>query len=198
VNIDENAAKKTDGVIIAAGFSSRAGAFKMELDCHGKPLIQRTADAMAHACSRIIVVGGFRIERIRELTKDYPNLRVVLNPDYPSGMFGSVQRGVKEVESDWFFFIPGDYPLVTPEVYQTLLSAIPGHPEASVFIPVFKQRKGHPILLKGSLKKEILSQPTDSNLRQFIQQKGFIPVPVQSDSILKDIDTPRDYESLNA
>lgn len=186
-----------DGLILAAGFSSRTGAFKMELPWGEKKLVQRVIDEMKELCSRVIVVAGYKKERIIELTKGYPNLEVVFNPRYPEGMFTSVKEGVKHVKSPWFFLTPGDYPLITRAIYQELLEAR-SEPGQCIFIPVFNGRKGHPILVKSDLVKELLAEPEDSNLGKFIHRKGFAPVEVHDDAILVDIDTMEDYQRASA
>lgn len=182
-----------DGIILAAGFSSRTGVFKMGLQWGEKKLVQRVIDEMTELCSLVIVVAGYKKEKIIELTKGYSNLEVVFNPRYTKGMFTSVKEGVKYVKSPWFFLTPGDYPLITKAIYQKLLDARSKSGQ-SVFIPVFKGRKGHPILVKKDLVKELLEEPDDSNLRKFINQKGFEPVEVDDDAILVDIDTMEDYQ----
>ena len=182
-----------DGIILAAGFSSRTGAFKMELQWGEKTLIQQVIDEMKALCSRVIVVAGYKKERIIELTKEYVNLEVVFNPRYTEGMFTSVKEGVKHIKSPWFFLTPGDYPLITKSIYQKLLEAR-CESDQCVFIPVFNGRKGHPILVKSDLVKELLVEPEDSNLRKFIHRKGFTPVEVDEDAILVDIDTMEDYQ----
>jgi len=181
-----------DGIILAAGFSSRTGAFKMELQLGEKTLIQHVIDEMKDLCSRVIVVAGYKKERIIELTKGYANLEVVFNPRYPEGMFTSVKEGVKHVKSSWFFLTPGDYPLITKSIYQKLVEAR-GESDQDIFIPVFNGRKGHPILVKSDLVKELLEEPDDSNLRKFIHRKGFTSVEADDDAILVDIDTMEDY-----
>jgi molybdenum cofactor cytidylyltransferase len=182
-----------DGIILAAGFSSRTGAFKMELQWGEKKMIQHVIDEMKALCSRVIVVAGYKKERIIELTKEYVNLEVVFNPRYTEGMFTSVKEGVKHIKSPWFFLTPGDYPLITKSIYQKLLEAR-CESDQCVFIPVFNGRKGHPILVKSDLVKELLVEPEDSNLRKFIHRKGFTPVEVDEDAILVDIDTMEDYQ----
>ncbi|MGD2090720.1 MAG: nucleotidyltransferase family protein [Candidatus Aminicenantes bacterium] len=181
------------GIILAAGFSSRTGVFKMGLPWGEKKLIQRVIDEMKEICSRVIVVAGYKKERIIEFTKGYANVEVVFNPRYRSGMFTSVKEGVKHVKSPWFFLTPGDFPLITKAIYQRLLDARDESGQF-VFIPVFNGRKGHPILVKSDLVKELLEEPDDSNLRKFIKRKGFTPVQVDDDSILVDIDTIEDYQ----
>lgn len=187
-------AADVEGVILAAGFSSRTGVFKMELLLEGKTLIEHTIDSMVDFCSRVIVVGGHKIERIIDITKNYASVQVVLNPHYRTGMFSSVTAGVRHVKAKWFFFTPGDYPLVKKTTYQDLLDARSTSPPENIFIPVWRGRKGHPILINGCLVKELLKEPTDSNLRKFIKRNGFTLVEVDDDGILVDIDTLEDYE----
>jgi molybdenum cofactor cytidylyltransferase len=182
-----------DGIILAAGFSSRTGVFKMGLQLGEKKLIQRVIDEIKELCSRVIVVAGYKKEQIIEFTKGYANVEVVFNPRYSKGMFTSVQEGVKHVKSPWFFLTPGDYPLITTAIYQKLLEAR-GESDHCVFIPVFRGRKGHPILVKSELVKELLAEPGDSNLRKFINRKGFKAVEIDDDAILLDIDTMEDYQ----
>ena len=182
-----------DGIILAAGLSSRTGVFKMGLQWGEKKLVQQVIDEMKELCSRVIIVTGYKKEKIIQLTEEYSNLEVVFNPRYPEGMFTSVKEGVKHVKSQWFFLTPGDYPLITKAIYQKLLDARDDSGPC-IFIPVFKGRKGHPILVKSDLVKELLEEPDDSNLRKFINRKGFTPVEVDNDAILVDIDTMADYQ----
>ena len=182
-----------DGIILAAGFSSRTGVFKMGLPLGEKKLLQQVIDEMKKLCSRVIVVAGYKKEKIIQLTQGYSNLEVAFNPHYTKGMFTSVKEGVKHVKSQWFFLTPGDYPLLTKAVYQRLLDAR-DQSGPCIFIPVFNGRKGHPILVKSDLVKELLEEPDDSNLRKFINRKGFALVEVDDDAILLDIDTMADFQ----
>lgn len=183
---------KVEGIILAAGFSSRAGTYKPAWPLDGKPLIHHTIDSMAHSCSRIIVVGGHKIKRLKELTRDYAKVQVVFNENYSSGMFTSVKEGVKHLKGDKFFLIPGDCPLVKKEVYRQLLQA-----RGDIVIPEYRDRKGHPVLIKTSLAEEILREPEDSNLRDFIRRKGYETIEVEDSGILIDIDTKEDFEKAS-
>lgn len=178
-----------EGIILAAGFSSRAGSFKMGWLLDGKPLIHHTIDGMMNFCSRVIVVGGHKIEALNGLIRDYPKVRVVVNKDYGSGMFSSVKEGVRHLQGDKFFLIPGDCPFVTKDVYRMLLQS-PG----DIVIPTFLGRKGHPVLITTSLAGEILREPGNSNLRDFIRRKGFETIEVEDEGILIDIDREADFE----
>jgi molybdenum cofactor cytidylyltransferase len=184
-----------EGVILAAGFSSRAGTFKMELPFGEKTLIERAIDGMIDTCSRVIVVGGYRIERIRKITKKYPIVQVVLNRHYEKGMFSSVQEGVRHVEGDCFFMMPGDYPLITKDVFQKLKNAMESsNSNIHVFLPTFKGRKGHPVLIRKIVKDRIVQEPVDSTLKAVINRNNCTLVEVGHEGILMNVNTMEDYE----
>lgn len=191
---------QVEGVVLAAGFSSRAGAFKMTLPLgNGKPIICHAIEKMLPLCSRVFVVGGYEIEKVKDavrLVNGYGKVDVVFNRGFEAGMFSSVKEGVSRITADAFFFTPGDYPLVKPGTYEALLNAYDNTRDAHVFIPVYNDRKGHPILARYGLKEEILKEPANSTLKNVIARTGFTGVRVDDEGILKDVDTPGDYQRI--
>lgn len=180
-----------EGVVLAAGYSSRAGTFKLELDIGGKTVIEHCIEGMYDICSRIIVVGGYQIHRIIEILKEYPKAEVVLNSRYAEGMFTSVKEGMRHVRGDRFFFTPGDYPMISRMVCQRLLTV-----EGDIILPAYGGRKGHPVLMMGRLAKELLMEPDSLSLRDFIHRKGYRVLEVEEEGILTDIDTQEDYKRM--
>ncbi|HZJ58459.1 MAG TPA: nucleotidyltransferase family protein [Clostridia bacterium] len=180
-----------EGVILAAGLSKRTGVCKMLLDLGGITLIERCITGMYRFCSKIVVVGGHNFENIGRVIAKYQKVRMVYNPHYREGMFSSAKEGFKNVSGDRIFFIPGDYPLVTGETYGKMLGA-----EGDIIVPLFNGENGHPILIRGHLVEELLAEGRYSTLREFISDKGYIPVPVRDPGILKDIDTMEDYDRV--
>jgi molybdenum cofactor cytidylyltransferase len=182
-----------EGVVLAAGLSSRAGAYKMELPLGDKTLIERSIEGMLEVASRILVVVGWKAERVRDLLAGYPQVEIVLNEAYAEGMFSSVRAGIARVRAERFFLLPGDHALVGAAVYRQLL-AVP----SDIAIPTYKGRKGHPILTAGRLIPDILDQPPESTLRDYVNRKGYALVEVDEEGILIDVDTPGDYDALVA
>ena len=180
-----------EAVVVAAGYSSRAGAFKPGLDVLGKTVLERCVAGLAAHCSRIIVVGGYRIERVREILAPDSKVEIVFNPRYPEGMFTSVQAGMRRVRGDRILFTPGDYPLLSSEVCHRLLQE-----DGEIVIPVFQGRKGHPIVLSGRMAAAVAREDSGSNLRAFIQKQGFRTLEVDDEGILIDLDTPEDYTKI--
>lgn len=181
-----------DGVILAAGYSSRVGDFKPGLDLYGKSILQRCIESMSELCENIIVVGGHQHEIICDLVKDIPKVKAVKNENFDLGMFSSIRRGIKEVRSDRFFIMPGDQPVVKAETFKFLLEK-----EADIVIPRYKGKKGHPPLFDSKLIEEILSWVDTEILRNYIHSKEqVIIIDVDDPGIGLDVDTAEDYENI--
>jgi molybdenum cofactor cytidylyltransferase len=180
-----------EGVILAAGMSTRAGAFKPALPIGGRPMLVRAIEGMCHFCRRIFVVGGYEIGQIRLLVEDMDGVECIENLFYTKGMLTSVKAGLTAVRADRCFVLPVDIPLVPPVVYTRLLSV-----DADIVIPVYRGRKGHPVCLAKAVLPRILREPDDSSLRAVIKEQGACTVDVDTEEILIDVDTPQDYEAI--
>jgi molybdenum cofactor cytidylyltransferase len=176
-----------DAVLLAAGYSSRAGDFKLSWPIEGVPLLVRQTTLFSTCCDRIYVVGGHWIDQVKDLVKGISSVQVVENPHYQEGMFSSVQAGVARVKGD-FFICPSDYPGIAP-VTLTELAESPG----PISIPTYRGKKGHPLFMKSKYRDIVLHEEKSSNLRNIIAREGFLPVPVDDRGILYDIDTLDDY-----
>lgn len=182
-----------EAVILAAGLSTRARRWKMGLPLGDRTVLQRCVDSMRHAVRRIWVVTGWQADQVQAMLGDDPQVELVPNPDYQTGMFSSVQAGLARVRAERTFLTPGDYALISPAVYDRMLGV-----EAEIVIPTYRAKKGHPVLLGESAVVEILALPPDGILRDYIQAKGYTTLETDDDGILLDIDTPQDYAALRA
>ncbi len=185
-----NIVNAMDCVILAAGKSARMGFWKMMAPVQGKPLIRRTCDTALNVCDRIILVSGFRHTELENCFLDREEIQVVRNRDFEEGMFSSVQTGVTHVESDPFFLIPGDIPLVSPETYRKLLEGFRGR----LVIPVYQGKTGHPVLLPLALKDHICLGDRSATLRDFLNRTTRDSLEVDDPWILRDADVPEHLE----
>lgn len=182
-----------DGVLLAAGRSSRAGFFKMEMELAGKPLLVWSLEAMAVFCARIIVVAGFAPGKIRRLVNGRSGVEVAVNENFADGMLTSIQTGIRLVRAPRFFLLPGDMPLVMAPVYQKLLAA-----KAEIAVPVCQGRRGHPVLLASRLIPALLAEPLASSLGRFISRCGCETVEVDDPGIFADLDDRRGMKKIGA
>ena len=183
--------RSVEGVILAAGSSRRAHAFKPALMIGGESMITRSIGGMRGLCGRVIVVGGYDFERLRTLVGTIPGVECVENPSYEKGMFTSVKKGLSCVRAERCFVLPADIPLVPTSVYEHLLSV-----DAEVVIPSFGGRTGHPVCCSAQVIPRILREPDSSSFRDVLRAIGFRTVPVDAGEILIDIDTPGEWEEV--
>ncbi|APF21473.1 nucleotidyltransferase family protein [Clostridium butyricum] len=184
-----------DAVILAGGYSTRADGFKMEFDIEGKTILQRCIEGFYDSCRKIIVVTGFKYEKIEKLVKDYEKVVTVYNDNYPKGMFTSIKKGISQVESEKFFLTPGDYPLINKKVIEEILtkSIKVKNENKEVIILYFYGKGGHPILADSSIVQDILVKSDDYNLREFLKNRKVAYEIIEDKSIILDVDTAQDY-----
>lgn len=98
-----------NGLILAAGMSSRMGDFKPFLPLNGRTLIENTVDGMiAGGADKVVVVIGYRADEIKKLLQKRYNNKIIFatNEKYEkTDMFCSVKIGIKAMPfCNAFFF----------------------------------------------------------------------------------------------
>ncbi|MDR2610746.1 MAG: histidine phosphatase family protein [Clostridiales Family XIII bacterium] len=139
-------------VILAAGYSSRMGAFKALLDVDGKPALYRLLDSIRAAGVRdVIVVTGHERAAVEDAISRYSSgaakrgdgfapppfsLHTVYNEAYADGMFSSVRAGlaalVKNAAGNGALIFPVDTPLVSSKTVASLIAAADGAAKGKV------------------------------------------------------------------
>ncbi len=181
-----------DGIVLAAGKSSRTGEkFKLTLPLGDKTVIEHTVGGMYEICDKIIVVVGHRPDAIKNALANYDKVEFAVNDNYEMGMFTSVKVGAAAANADKIFILPGDCPLIGKDVYLKMLEV-----NADIVIPTFHGRNGHPVLIAEKLADEILAEPDDSNLKIFLNKKGYKTVEIDEEGIILDVDTMKDYDNV--
>ncbi len=156
--------------------------------------MQAVVAAALAACTRVILVTGFRAEELEAVFTGEPRVTTVRNPEWEKGMFCSQQKGIARVRGDRFFVIPADMPLVRPPVYAALAAA----GSADVVFPVSHGRRGHPVLFSRRVTEAVrAADPAGGRLRDIAGLFRCVEVQWTDDSILRDIDTQADYEEIS-
>ncbi len=178
---------RVEGVVLAAGLSSRMGNNKLMKTIDHMPMIERVILNMLPFCERIIVVVGHRRDDLMAVLGKISKVEIVVNDDYQSGMFSSVKAGCEAVRGDRFFLTPADIPFVKRETYEVLLQT-----EGDIVVPSVNRKAGHPILVKTSVVSGIGDSQAE-HLRAFLAGMEKTYVCVEDHGVLIDIDTPEDY-----
>jgi molybdenum cofactor cytidylyltransferase len=188
-------------VLLAAGESRRMGEFKQLLPVEGKSFVERCVDnLLASRAGEVIVVTGHRERDVRSALAGR-RVRFAHNPDYRLGMGESIRRGVasSSVSARAVMIALADQPLIGPEIIDRVIEAYNSH-DSLVVIPTSEGRRGHPVILDMSLRREILEMDPSEGLRQVVYShiSETLYVEVPSRAVLIDFDYPDDYERLKS
>ena len=186
-------------ILLAAGLSVRMKSSKPLLDFGGMPLLSRLLEECRQSLAdAVVVVLGHEKERILEQV-DFSGAQVVENPNYKSGQTSSFQSALEAMDpgTEAFLNLPVDHPLVTRKEIDALIQAYRNRQDSSrIFIPTFEGQEGRPVLFEISLRQEILALNPDEPVNGIIEKfrDSISHVPVVNPYILKDMDTPEDYQ----
>lgn len=189
------------GIVLAAGLSERMGRCKLSLPLGGTPLLAHVVlAAAASLLSPLIVVLGEDAPHLRE-SIDFCRAAVVINPDSRSGRASSLKTGLQLVPPDraGIMVLLGDQPLVTAGLIDTLLAAFVRHPDHWV-APVYRGRRGNPVIIPRRWFKELLTLSGDRSPRRLLSRPDLRLhlVTVDDPAVVTDVDTPADYEKLKS
>jgi molybdenum cofactor cytidylyltransferase len=192
---------KIAAIVLAAGYSSRMGEFKPLLPLGETTVLERVVALFRDAgIEDVRVVVGHRSNDLLPLLERL-HARPLLNDRYHDGMFSSVVTGVRSLESDIdsFFLLPVDIPMVKRHTLDILLKE---HPKdrSRILYPCFFGKQGHPPLIPGCHRYAILAWRGEGGLKSYLErcEDDAVLVEVADEAILADMDTPEDYQRLNA
>ena len=199
------------GILLAAGLSVRMGQPKQLLPFGESTIIETVVDNMLNArFNEIIVIVGHCAEQIRNTLKDR-KVKIVYNPDYKDGMLTSVQRGVRSLELEnrqrlsddaifedrcGFSLMLVDQPFITSDLINKVIDAYSGT-DKGIVLPSYNNRRGHPVIFNSRYADDILALDADSGgVRSLfnVYSDDIHYVSVDTDAVLRDIDSPEDYK----
>jgi molybdenum cofactor cytidylyltransferase len=191
--------KSCSAILLAAGQSSRMGAFKPFLPFGNKTVIECCIDYLREGgVDKIIVVLGHRADEVRQKLAGLP-VSFAINPDPNSQMGASIAAGIRELpESATGTLIAlTDHPAVPATVVKTLIEAWTNG--ARLVVPTWQNRGGHPVLVDLSLKPELLTLSSSGGLRALFRNHSDEVQRIEVDSpfIARDLDTWDDYLALH-
>lgn len=194
--------KRVNGLILAAGLSSRMGDFKPLMPLHEKTLIENAIDSLLlSGVGQVVVVLGHRGKELETILRSRyigDSILTVYNHDYATtDMFTSIRVGLSVMPPcDAFFLLPGDMPVVAKETFLAVYRAMPQDGTAITF-PTLEGYRKHPPLISADLIPEIMAYRGEGGLRGFWQLHPDLIKTVAVDDIgcWTDLDTFEQYFS---
>jgi len=172
------------------------GAFKPLLPIGGVPAAQRLISSIYEAgIDNIVLVTGNRAEELENSLR-HMNVTFLRNDMYEHNeMFDSIRIGVGHLKTQCnkILISPVDVPLFTVETVKTLLKS-----NASIAIPTYDNKPGHPVAIGGRAIFEILEYSGNGGLRCAIADLSLDieNIIVNDCGILYDMDTQEDYAAI--
>ena len=183
-------------IILAAGQSKRMGQPKMLLPWGNTTVLEKViATFKAADVEDILVVTGGVRDAVESLVGG--SAQIIFNPNYAKGeMLSSVQVelvGLKPGAEAALIGL-GDQPQVRERSVRSVLKAY-RNSGASLVVPSFQMRRGHPWLVARVHWDEILEMRSPASLRDFLNRHAdeIHYVELHHESVLQDLDTPGDY-----
>jgi septum formation protein len=145
---------------------------------------------LGHEAGRVAREGGLNARH---------GVEVLVNPGYRAGMLSSILAGLRRLpqDTDGLLLFLVDHPRVSPSLVNRLIAQF-DESRAPVVLPVFRGRRGHPVLFSRSVFSELAQAPPAVGARQVVWNHAaeVVEVPTEEPGVVEDIDTPERYREL--
>jgi molybdenum cofactor cytidylyltransferase len=202
IRFDRKSFARITAIVPAAGLSSRMGQNKLLMPFAGKSLIERAVDTlMTSGVDEIVVVLGHEANLVRSRLEG-KSVHFVDNPDYRAGLSTSVRAGMEAAPkgADAMMIYLADQPLLEADEVRRLVLAFAEAKRAgkSIVVPFFCNKRGNPVILDASYREMVLDVVGDAGCRRIIKRhpEQVFAVQMETDHVVRDVDTPEDFESL--
>jgi molybdenum cofactor cytidylyltransferase len=184
-------------VILGAGESKRMGEPKLLLPYGEKTMIESVIEkTLDSRVDKTLVILGSEWRKIRRIIRAY-DVQIAVNSRFREGMLSSIQRGISVLPRPCqaAVIVLADQPALSARVIDSLIEAYSRRKKGLV-IPVYRTKRGHPLLIDLKYRQEIGKLDPRIGLRQLLQKhpQDILEVTVSSAAVLGDIDTREDYK----
>jgi molybdenum cofactor cytidylyltransferase len=192
-------------LIPAAGKSTRMGRPKLLLTLGDRTVLERTIGVLrAAGIDHILVVVGPDHPDLVALAQRSGVHALLLESETPE-MRATVEKGLAWLETnlhpsadDHWLLVPADHPTMDKNVVKELAMASTAPNASTIFVPTFEGKRGHPALISWKHVAGIRAVDAERGINSYLREHNdeVQEVPVGSQEILRDLDTPEDYERL--
>ncbi len=188
-------------IVLAAGLSSRMKSCKLNLPFKKHTIIEEVLFQLLQTeINEIIVVTGHYKDSITSLIPENKKIKCVHNAEYHKGMTTSIQLGVKSSskKASGYMICLGDMPFIETADYNVILKQFLKNNEdtPSILRPFHKDLPGNPTIFSHHFKDDILALEYMEGAKPLLKKfsKTVVSIVMETDHIIRDIDTTMDYE----
>lgn len=185
-----------DGIVLAAGASSRMGSSKALLEIDGTTFLERAVHTLREAGCRYVVAVVNDDDWVERLA-DVSGAAVIINDKDDSEQIESLQLGLANLPEDSraAVVLPVDYPRVNVETVRQLIHEFTNG-AARILNPSYNGEAGHPVVFGSELYSDLLAPHGPDGARSIIEehQREARTIAVDDEGVLIDVDTRADYD----
>jgi molybdenum cofactor cytidylyltransferase len=185
-------------VILAAGESRRMGSPKALLLHNDQTFLEHLIQISRHpkVCAQRVVLGAGAIEIAKRAGVD--NSMTVINPDWEKGQLSSMQAAIQALAStpvDGLIFFLVDHPLVTSSLVSELIEQF-YRSGKQIVLPIFRGRRGHPVIFSKELFVELLAAPEETGARAVVWKhaRDVEEVPTEEEGVILNLNDPDAFQ----
>ncbi len=180
------------------------GVHKQLLPFGGTTVIGHIVDELLRSrIDEVCVVAGHQADQVRRALEGR-SVRIVVNPDYArNDMLASIRCGLAAMPAACRAVLValGDQPAITAELIDAMIGCFAASGRG-IIVPLHEGRRGHPLLLAGRYRDEILAgcvyhvPMVEVGLRGLLAAHAddVLELPVSTSAVLSDMDYPEDYQ----
>jgi len=180
-------------IILAAGKSLRTGAQKLLLPFGEQTVIGHVADQVIKSPIRqVLVVTAEQSEQIAAVLKG-KRLSIVINPDFEGDMLSSIRCGLRALPGcEAIMILLGDQAGIGSGLIGEIIR-IYETTHASIIVPTYRGRRGHPILFATKYCDEVQKRFDGVGLRGLLSAhpEQVHEMKVEDEAVLADVDVPQ-------
>jgi molybdenum cofactor cytidylyltransferase len=156
-------------VILSGGASRRMGSPKALVSYQGRPFLEHLLSVTKHpAIGARRVVLGADAEAISKGIR-LAEGEIVINKDWEKGQLGSIHAALRSLplDTEGMLLCPVDHPLVTTVLVGSLIEAFLSS-RAPIVVPVYRGKRGHPVIFSSALYGELLNASLEQGARSVV------------------------------
>jgi molybdenum cofactor cytidylyltransferase len=188
--------RNINGIVLAAGASSRMGEPKALLEVEGVTFLERAVHLLRDAgCKYVIAVvtDDLWIERLADVS----GAAVIINDADDAEQIDSLRLGIANLpdDTDAVAVLPVDFPRVSVATVKRLVAEA-ARSNAPILNPAYKGVAGHPVIFASRLFPELLTPDLPEGARSVMDAHAAEAhvIDVDDPGVTIDVDTPGDYQ----
>lgn len=188
-------------VILSGGASRRMGSPKALLPYQGRPFLEHLLDVAKHPSigARRVVLGP-DAEAISAQVMLAPD-EAVINLNWERGQLSSIQAAIRSLppDTDGILLCPVDHALISESLVSELIDAFE-KTRSAIVLPLYRGRRGHPVIFAARLYAELLNAPEEKGARAVVwaHPEEVSEVPTNEEGCVLNLNDPEAFAKISS